>query len=276
MKRLTVFITFLTLFFSCKKKDETVKNLSLDYALIGTDNVVQKKGSSFFVGVIYQQPAETISLTVNGINAHLVKKSFHINTNDPQALFEVAPLNTVGDYKIIFSVKNDGKTYTKESNVRIVDNFSIATIWQSLDKAYIKSKRYVTYRTKIGDCEIYNTYSPNNADANSLELGIYSKTFPESNAYNYIGNTLISGLYGDYGIQFKNDALYSIYISTPELLGMSKTEIFTELDTLYGNPTTSTTSSYVKRIYQHGAFDIEVKEYSGSEMNIVASITKVR
>lgn len=280
MKNLMLYTIISIFLFSCGKDD--VKNndepkLNIKRAIFAPDRILQKKQSSFYIGFRYWKEEslgskDDVSLTINGISAKLIKQEPNEPLTGENVLFEVYPISSSGDAKVIFTIKNSDKVYVEERILRIVDDFSLMTIWDKLDYDYVRKISYFTEVYQNGSFSMPGSES-NYADAQVFGIGEYRADYSAFRPM--VTKAFIPGINGVYTLVYETKLLKQIVIgigSKNLYPSFDKNSTFNELESLYGTPTI-TYSPHITRTYQSSVFDIAVTDNQGS---VNAFIIKAR
>lgn len=260
---------------SCEKEDVKTNDepkvevkLNVSRTIFAPDRILQKKQSSFYISFRYWKEEnldskDDVSLTINGISAKLIKQEPNGPLTGENILFEVAPISSSGDAKIILSIKNSDKIYTEERTLRIVDDFSLNTIWDKLDYSYVKKFTFFTEIYQNGLFSIAGSES-NYIDTQVFNIGEYRANYSAFRPM--VTKEFIPGINGDYTLVYESKLLKQIVIgigSKNLYPSFDKSSVFNDLASLYGTPTITNTP-YATRTYQDGVFDIVVTDNQGS------------
>lgn len=195
-------------------------------------------------------------------------------------MFEISPINASGDVKVAYTIKSNNKSYIGEGALRIVDDFSIPTIWDRLDKSYVKTIPFITEVYQSGDFTIIGGSTTVGSgeviapEPLSFLIGDYRSSYYAPRLL--LSKPLIQGLEGMYIITYENSLLKELRLNignTNVDPNFNKNSLFAELNSLYGVPTITNINSRTLRTHQHGAFDIIVTDNGGE---ISAVLKKVR
>jgi hypothetical protein len=281
MKKLT--LAFLLAFFliSCGKEDNAPKEeeiittpLNISRTIFALNSILQKKQAAFHVALRYWKEEslagqDQVTLSVNGINAKLIKQTPHEQLSGSNALFEIPPINAIGDIKTIFTVKTSNKVYRTERILRFVDNFNIATVWEKLDKPYIKQHTFFTLIQQDGSFQVAGV-GETTPEPSNFGIGIYGNLHTTANTI--INPAFIPGLNGNYIAKYDtNNLLKEIEV----LIGdenvdqfFDKNAALAEISSVYGTPVINRG----KKIYSAGIFDIEVTDDTPKPSAIIKKV----
>lgn len=288
MKNLTLAFLLVLFLVSCGKEDDQLKieeKLNISRIILAPDRILLKKQDKFYISLRYWKEenltnTDEINLTVDGVKAKLVKQKANEPLVGSNILFEVSPINSSGDVKVAYTIKSNNKLYAGEGSLRIVDDFSIATIWNKLDRDYVKTIPFTTEVYQSGDFALSGASTAVGGgeiivpEMMSFFIGDYRSSYQAPRLL--VSKPLIQGLEGIYIITFENSSLKELRLSigsTNADPNFNKNALFAELNSLYGVPTITNINSRTLRTHQHGAFDIIVTDNGGE---ISAVVKKVR
>jgi len=261
MKNYKYLLFLLLVLNSCKK--EAIDN-PISLFTFGSDRILQKTRTSFYLGVGFyiregqNKDKESLSLTVAGATAKLVQNK--LVDGRVTALFQVPGINTPGDHKVVFTYSNGSNTSIEEKTIRVISDFSIASIWDKLDQKYVKENNFLTYVYQSNEFQfeppptIYLGNGPKTGLA--LDIGEYRANF-SSSSKDYISKPFIVGLDGSYTAYYENNSIKEIWVSIADTYKdpfFNMNEFISQLTKLYGTPT----ENYGKYLFKVGAFDIEI------------------
>ncbi|GAB1463628.1 hypothetical protein [Pedobacter sp.] len=282
MKNLTFVALLFLLFAACgkqeisKQEEETATTpLNISRVIFSINSILQKKQTSTHVALRYWKEenisaSDDVSLTINGTNITPIKKTSHNALTGSDALFQIPALNVSGEIKVTYTIKSGNKTYSGEKILRYVNDYSIATVWDKLNKDYVLENPHMLLIDKDGSFQVNGgTVTPEPAN---LGISMYGNI--RSMAISQVLPPLISGLNGGYSLRYDNNRSLNAIVIT---LGnenadqsFDKNKTLEDITAVYGN---SSTNIVGNKVYSSGIFDIEV---STSGSNLVATIKKVR
>lgn len=282
MKNLTFVALLFLLFAACgkqeisKQEEETTTTpLNISRVIFSINSILQKKQTSTHVALRYWKEenisaSDDVSLTINGTNITPIKKTSHNALTGSDALFQIPALNVSGEIKVTYTIKSGNKTYSGEKILRYVNDYSIATVWDKLNKDYVLENPHMLLIDKDGSFQVNGgTVTPEPAN---LGISMYGNI--RSTAISQVLPPLISGLNGGYSLRYDNNRSLNAIVIT---LGnenadqsFDKNKTLEDITAVYGN---SSTNIVGNKVYSSGIFDIEV---STSGSNLVATIKKVR
>lgn len=282
MKNLTFVALLFLLFAACgkqeisKQEEETTTTpLNISRVIFSINSILQKKQTSTHVALRYWKEenisaSDDVSLTINGTNITPIKKTSHNALTSSDALFQIPALNVSGEIKVTYTIKSGNKTYSGEKILRYVNDYSIATVWDKLNKDYVLENPHMLLIDKDGSFQVNGgTVTPEPAN---LGISLYGNI--RSTAISQVLPPLISGLNGGYSLRYDNNRSLNAIVIT---LGnenadqsFDKNKTLEDITAVYGN---SSTNIVGNKVYSSGIFDIEV---STSGSNLVATIKKVR
>lgn len=269
MKNLVLTILSVLFLFSCGKEtvtplDEETKTIPLNVSnvIFSLHNILQKKQTPSFVSLRYWKEEhlnsnDDISLVVNGVTAKLIKKTSHEAFIGSNVLFEIPALDVTGEVKATYTIKTANKVYSGEKILRYVDDYSIANVWQKLDKDYVLQNPHRTAIEKDGSFQVSGaTVTP---EPSNLGLGLYGNLHTTS--YNFVNSSFIAGINGSYIARYNANRLLS---TIDVVLGdenvdqhFNKTAALAELSAAFGAPTVNNVG---KKVFSSGMFDIELTD----------------
>lgn len=256
------------LFISCGKNDSIIPQdeqivdtqLAISRIIVAPNHTLQKKMTSSYVSLRYWKEENTsvtddISLSVNGVDAKIVKRTPHEELKGTNVLFEIPAIDIVGEVKANYTIKLGAKTYVGEKFLRYVSDYNIAIVWEKLDKDYLLRNPHITIINKDGTFNVSGaTVSP---EPISLGLGVYGDM--RSTAVQQLNPTFIPGLNGAYFVRYdtnRNLNSIEIFLGDENVdVSFDKAATMADITKVYGAPITD---SRGRKIYNVGAFDIEV------------------
>jgi hypothetical protein len=180
-----------------------------------------------------------------------------------QVLFKFPAVDQAGVVKLKATVKNDQQSTVAGIDYKIVNDLTVATVWENLTKKYLLAIP--------ADLQRYND---NNKGLNMLPRVVYlngveSEPYLRSNFTDDYPPVLsdraprifIPGLKGYYNLTYNGDVLSQIRVTHFEILNtvnFTGEKFYNELESVFGKPTsTKNTALEVVTTYNYPGFVIE-------------------
>jgi len=259
---------------SCSKEKETpVVAKTIERIILSPEYLLELKTTDFYVGVRYFKnytDKDDVTLTVNNTKAVVTSETVG-NIEGTNLLFRVPGITQAGDYKIKCTVKNDQNLLEKELTIRVVDNFSINTVWNSLDKTYASS--FTSYADRLKGSSNYTPRGLTSTDT-QVQFGVYVNNL--GNLNQYVEKSFIPALQGSYTLIYNALGLQQVKVINGEPNADPSfvvAKFYSDLTTTYGSFISQTTNSSGKvTVYKNGNYLLTVTE-TGALVSTV--ITKV-
>lgn len=275
MKKIILLLCVVTslLLNSCSKEKETpVAAKTIERIILSPEYLLELKTTDFYVGVRYFKnytDKDEVTLTVNNTKAVITSETVG-PLEGTNLLFRVPGITQAGDYKIKCTVKNDQNLLEKELTIRVVDNFSVNTVWNSLDKTYASS--FTSYADRFKVTSTYALRTIANTDT-QVQFGSYFTLSPTSQQ---VEKFFIASLPGSYTLTYNTAGLQQIKVINGEPNADPSfvvAKFYADLTTSYGSFISQTNNSSGKvTVYQNGNYLLTVTE-TGALVSTV--ITKV-
>ncbi|MEH3115089.1 hypothetical protein [Pedobacter terrae] len=276
MKKNTLLLALsVILLVSCSKKTETSTDSTpkkIERILIAPEYLLPLKSTDIYIGIRYFKDytaKDEVTLTLNNQSGTVVSEQVAIlvGTN---LLFKLPAINQPGEYKINCTVKNNQNFLAAEQTLRIVNDFNINSVWNSLDKTYSASFTAYANRFKTTGFTLVpiGTSSPT-----QVRFGSYFTNI--AFLADYVDKSFIPGLLGAYTLKFNGNQLQEIEILNGEPINdqnFNVTDFYKGLTDVYGNSISqANTSSGKVTIFKSGVYTLTITE---TPALIKTSITK--
>ncbi|WP_316802074.1 hypothetical protein [Pedobacter nototheniae] len=279
MKKYVLLLTTLcVLFFACSKTNKNDPaaidpSKKIDRILISPEYLLQLKSIDLYIGIRYFKDytdKDEVTVTLN--NTKGVVTSETVGTVDgTNLLFRIPGITQAGDYKVKCVVKNNQNSLEKELTLRVVNDFSLNTVWNSLDKNYASS--FSSYADRLKQTSTYLLRSITNTDT-QIQFGSYIENFDNTNLN--VGKSFIAALPGKYSLTYNNQNLQEIKIINGEPnqnANFIVSKFYTDLTTAYGNYTSQTNNGSGKiTLYKSGSYTITVTESASLISTVITKI----
>lgn len=274
MKNLTLGFLCLSLFLltSCGKEEtnpietkEKEKNILEVRA--AAEYLLGLKSTEGYIGVEYYKDykdKDIITVTINGQEASFISEvieNYQLSTVyfTSKALFKLPKITEIGDFKISVSIKNNQNTVKGEGTIRVVNDFSLNTVWNSLDRTYISTRYFYMDRLKNGEFTLQQVAF---TSSNEFFLGFYLKNFGDFNTYE--SKLFIPGLDGKYTAIYNGNNIQQIKTINGDKnvdQNFSVTNFYADLTSIYGVGTTlPQTNNNKVTVFKSGDFTLTVTE----------------
>jgi hypothetical protein len=263
MKRNTLlFIVLSILLIACSKTGENpVANpKKIDRIFISPEYLLQSKSSDVYIGIRYfkdYNDKDNITLTLNGQSGSQLSEESNINEGN-NLLFKFAGVNQSGDFKVKCVIKNDQNSLEKELTLRIVNDFTINTVWNNLDKSYASS--FSSYADRLRTTG-YSLRLITNSGT-QVPFGSYFEN--QGNLNQYVSRSFIPALPGIYTLVYNDLGLQQIKIINGYPIvdqTFSPAKFYADLTTLYGNLVSQTNTADGKiTLFKNGVYSLTVTE----------------
>lgn len=215
MKKLALGFLFIFLLAGCEKEKNTTPTEKEKHILevrAAAEYPLGLKATDLYIGVEYYKDyteKDVVTVSINNGQATLISE---VTENDQlstqfasKSLFKLPQINQTGDVKINISIKNNQNTISGEGTIRVVNDYSLSTVWNSLDRTYLNTRYFYANRLKNNSFILQQVGFSN---TNDFFLGFYSKNFGNFNTYE--DRTFIPGLSGRYTLSFNGNTLNHI------------------------------------------------------------------
>lgn len=272
MKNLT--LAFLLIFFlvSCGKEETTPieieeKEKNILELRAASEYPLALTSADNYIGVEYfkdYNEKDIITVSIDNSQAFLISEvtERHQSSNlnfTSRALFKLPKITETGDFKINVSIKNNQKTVNGEGTLRIVNDYSLSTIWNNLDRAYISTRYFYMDRLKNADFALQQLAF---TSANEFFLGFYTKNFGNFNTHE--SKLFIPGLPGRYTITDNGNNIQQIKTINGDKLvdqNFDVTQFYADLTSIYGAGVVQPQINNNKvTIFKSGVFQLTVTE----------------
>ncbi|RDC57115.1 hypothetical protein DU508_07955 [Pedobacter chinensis] len=262
------------LFFACSKTNEnpqspTVIPKKIDRIFISPEYLLQSKSSEVYIGIRYfkdYSDKDNITVTLNGQSGTQLSETSDQNEGN-NLLFRFNATNQTGDFKVKCIVKNDQNSLEKELTLRIVNDFSIKTVWNGLDKSY--SSSFASYADRLKTTG-YTLRAITNSST-QVQFGSYFDNL--GNLNQYISKFFIPALPGKYTLIYNDLGLEQIKILNGEPSvdqSFVITKFYADLTANYGNYLSQTTTANGKvTIFKNENYVLTVTETPASVSTII-------
>jgi hypothetical protein len=262
IKNTLLLIVLSILFFACSKTGDNSQATPkrIERIIISPEYLLQPKSSEVYIGVRYfkdYSDKDNITLTLNGQSGTQLSETSEqlLGTN---LLFKFNSANQTGDFKIRCVVKNDQNTLEQEQTLRIVNDFSINTVWNSLDKNYSSSFSSIADRLKTTGY----TLRPIANSSTNVQFGAYYENYAYLNLY--VSKSFIPALYGVYTLIYNDLGLQQIKIAngSPDIdQNFSATKFYADVTATYGNFISQNNTGNGKvTVFKSGTYTLTVTE----------------
>lgn len=259
---------------SCsKEKESPAVAKTIERIILSPEYLLVLKTTDFYVGVRYFKnytDKDEVTLTVNNTKAVITSETIG-TIEGTNLLFRVPGITQAGDYKIKCTVKNNQNSLEKELTIRVVDNFSINTVWNSLDKVYASSFNSCADRLK--GTSGYTLRALSNTDA-QVQFGVYVNNL--GNLNQYVEKSFIPALQGAYTLTYNAIGLQQIKILNGEPIidpSFVVAKFYADLTTTYGSIISQTTNSSGRvTVYQSGNYLLTVTETSALVSTVITKV----
>ncbi len=271
MRKVLVIVLTILVITSCKKNSITEPAKVIDRVNIAPEYFVQKKNTGYYVGVqIFKNytDADQVTLSFNGIEGKQINSSTD-ELSGNRILFFMPAVNNPVEGNLKLTIKNNQNTYNHEVPLRIVNDFSLNSVWNNLTKAYVLNFKGVSIiRLTTGDFR-FSTYTGNINALNTFFIGYFidDPTIVANIIGNETAKTFIDGLKGSYFTTYAGDVLtkLKIYQGGPSDNFYSPQKIYNDLAVAFGNPISqSTVGSEKITTYINSNFNIVTHETPNS------------
>lgn len=229
-----IIINFMLLFgMGCGKHEPKLRDP--EHVRIDGEIVLQRTGESYNMYILYSRdyPVEDeISLTVDGVPGVLAQ--FKQDRTLFTGRFELPATAKAGDQLVKLQIKNKKSSVEYTRILRFVDEYTLETLWDNLDKDYFANVRSIWRRTDGGNFDVNGMggvgagdIDKNNLPVGPWKLGTCRFEPPEYLTYDpEIPKPFIFGLNGMYeGLfdvdgSFKELTVYAIYDGTVEQVAL--------------------------------------------------------
>lgn len=259
---------------SCSKEKETpVVAKTIERIILSPEYLLVLKTTDFYVGARYFKnytDKDEVTLAVNNTKAVITSETVG-TIEGTNLLFRVPGITQAGDYKIKCTVKNNQNLLEKELTIRVVDNFSINTVWNSLDKAYASS--FTSCADRLKGTSGYTLRALSNTDV-QVQFGVYVNNL--GNLNQYVEKSFIPALQGAYTLTYNALGLQQIKILNGEPIidpSFVVAKFYADLTTTYGSFISQTTNSSGKvTVYQSGNYLLTVTETSALVSTVITKV----
>jgi|GEM_PF-2042406 len=267
MKTHSILLILLSiLFFSCKKNTPENPILpiipkTINRIIIAPELFLQPKNTEIYIGLRYfkdYKDQDAVTATLNGQAGTQVSSTSN-EIEGYNILFKFPAINQSGDFKFSCTVKNDQNSLSKDLTLRVVNDLSLNTIWNSLDKGYVSSfTAYVDRLKSTGFTLRTITYAD--------QLSPFGLYFDNGGIQNiYVNKSLANNLQGSYFLTFNGNVLQEIKILHGEPIvdaTFNKAKLYTDITNVYGNVVSQTTANNGMKAtkYVNGNYSITVYE----------------
>lgn len=262
MKKTLIIALSSLLFAACSKTGETpiVTPKKIDRIFISSEYLLQSKSSDVYVGIRYFKDygdKDNVTLTLNGQTGSKLSEISDLSEGN-NLVFKFNPTNQTGDFKVKCVVKNDQNALEKELTLRFAEDFSINSVWTSLDKNYASS--FISY-ADISRTTGY-TLRPLVSTDTQVPFGSYFENL--GNLNQYVSKSFIPALRGKYTLIYNGSVLQQISILNGEPIidqNFVVTKFYADLTTTYGNPISQNNTPNGKiTVFKSGAYNLTVTE----------------
>ncbi len=266
----TLAIVVLFILSSCEKKSETpdtIKKKKVIYEVRGgAEYLLGKKSKDNLIGVEYYKDyteKDVVKVIVNKQEAILVEETLENyqltqGVYTSKLLFKLPRVAVNGDVKIDISIDNKQDVIKGEGSLRIVEDYSLANVWNSLDKEYLNSRYFYINQTKNG---IF-TMVPLQFKDNQVNIGSYMTTLTDNDLYK--NRPFIPGIPGLYILSYNGNVLEQISATNGEKSidqNFIVTTFYDTLKSLYGTGTEQAGANNTKTtVFKSGGFQLTVTE----------------
>lgn len=269
---LKILVVSIALFVSCGKSDDgdPVKK-TIDRILIAPESIVQKTGVEYYVIGRYfkdYEEKDNVRLTVNGQSGTIIKEEKK-ELEGTTILFKLPPVNQTGDLTMKLTIDNGQNVVEQESMLRFVADYTLPTVWQSLDRAYRNQMSWIGRRFKSGGSAISIISS---GESLNPSVGLY---YSKDKLYDQLVHVpFIEGLSGNYLLYFEDSSLKELRIIHGEPIRnpqYSAEESHAEIRTELGATLVSTEerSNYILTTYKKNNFTLSVSENESAVHTLV-------
>lgn len=265
MKKNTLLLVLsIILLVSCSKKTETPTDSTpkkIERILIAPEYFLPLKSTDIYIGIRYFKDytdKDEVSLTLNNQSGAIVSEQV-ATLEGTNLLFKLPAINQPGEYKLSCTVKNNQNFLVAEQTLRIVNDFNINSVWNSLDKTYSASFTAYANRFKTTGFTLVPVGS---SSPTQVRFGSYfaNVTFLAS----YVNKSFIPGLMGAYTLKFNGNQLQEIEILNGEPINdqnFNVTNFYKGLTDIYGNFSSQSNSSSGKiTVFKSGVYTLTVTE----------------
>jgi len=263
MKKYTLLLALISiLFYSCAKKGENSQSTpkKIERIIISPEYLLQSKSSEVYIGVRYfkdYSDKDNITLSLNGQTGTQLSE-VTAQLEGTSLLFKFNAVNQTGDFKIRCVVKNDQNSLDQEQTLRLVNDFSINSVWNSLDKNYSSSFSSYADRLKTTGYIL----RPISSTSTNVQFGAYFENYAYSNLY--VSKSFIAGLAGIYTLVYNDLGLQQIKINngSPDVdQNFSTAKFYADVTANYGNYVSlSNTGSGKVTVFKNGIYTLTVTE----------------
>jgi hypothetical protein len=265
MKKNTLLLALVSiLLISCSKKTETSTDSTpkkIERIMISPEYLLPIKSKDIFIGIRYFKDytdKDLVTVTLNNQSGVIVSEE--VGTIDgTNLLFKLPAIVQPGDYKIKCSVKNDQNSLETEQVFRIVNDYSINTVWNNLDKNYgLSFTSYINRLKTTG----FSLIPIGSSSATAVKFGLYYSNV--TYLKNYVDKYFISGLDGSYTLKFNLNELQEIEILNGQPIddqNFNVPNFYKGLTEIYGNFFSQSNTAKGKiTVFKNGTYAITVTE----------------
>ncbi len=174
--------------------------------------IIQRKGVPFDVAVRYYKDytdRDKVSLTLNGQPGALQSET-SAEIEGTTMVFRFPPVTQAGDFPLKVVIDNGQQVVEQQLALRFVNDFTLASVWNSLQKDYLSTILFRADRSKEGHVQIsvFRYGEPYTV------FGLYFLTSRPSLMIQQ--KPFINGLSGHYALEFANGVLQNIKVTHGE------------------------------------------------------------
>ncbi|TQM52198.1 hypothetical protein BDE36_4001 [Arcticibacter tournemirensis] len=205
-------IAYILITVSCGKTENPVPKKNIERILIAPEMIIQRKGVAFDVAVRYFKDYtdhDKVSLTLNGQTGALQSET-SAELEGTTMVFRFQPVGQAGDFPLKVVIDNGQEVVEQQLALRFVNDFTLAGVWNSLQKDYLSTILFRVDRSNEGHVQV-NTFRYAEPYTG---FGLYFLT--SRPALMVQQKPFINGLSGNYVLEFANGVLQNIKISHGE------------------------------------------------------------
>lgn len=277
MKNFILLFFVVVLISACKNEATTItKDKTIDRAFICFEKPFNKKNNEIYIGLRYFKnytEKDNISLTVDGKAGQ--ELGFRVDELEgTNYIFRFAGLGNNTDVKVSLNIDNGQKVFSQEKMIRIVENYSLETIWNNFED----------YNYMVQSLPLMVVLQPNNFSlvtsagvVNGLSLGFYNEKVIPNQATTL--NPFIPSLNGSYLAEYNDlKRLTNITIINGEVNvnpAISYDGVINDLKTTYGQPISITNDNNGFKITKFESGRFQILAYERKSRSTYYGITTV-